>query len=184
MRCNFVSQKFFKKTDAGFTLIELLVVTAIITVLASVILLNYKNTGQQFALQRAANKLTQDIRRASEMAMSAKELGGKVPPGYGIYLEAGNSYYILYADTQPPSGNQFYTLSDTIIETVQLESGVVIQNINTSNKKVGINFAPPNPQIKIKYQQGNEINEVIITLAGGGSTKTIRVNAVGLAEVQ
>ena len=180
------------RRNEGFTLIELLVVTVIITILTAAILLNYKNTGQQFALQRSAHKLAQDIRRAGEMAMSAQECcGGIVPPGYGIWLEEGNSNYILYADTQPPAspgnptgGNEFYVPADDIIETIELEEGVVIQDINTSNKKVCINFKPPTPTIKIKFQDSDEINQAIITLASGGNTKTVKVNAVGLVEVE
>ena len=181
----FISKNTTKKSGGGFTLIELLTVTVIITILTAAILLNYKNSEQQFALQRSAHKLAQDIRRAGEMAMSAQECcGGIVPPGYGIWLEQGNSNYILYADTQPPSGNEFYVPADDIIETIELEEGVVIQDVNTSNKKVGINFKPPTPTIKIKFQDSDEINQAIITLASGGNTKTVKVNAVGLVEVE
>ncbi len=173
------------RRNEGFTLIELLAVTTIIVILTATLSVNYKNTGQQFAVQRAAHKLAQDIRRAGEMAMSAQECcGGIVPPGYGIWLEQGNSNYILYADTQPPSGNEFYTPADEKIETIELEKGVVIQDINTSNKKVGINFKPPTPTIKIKFQASDEINQAVITLASGGNVKTVKVNAVGLVEVE
>jgi len=169
----------------GFTLIELLAVTAIITILTAAILVNYRNSEQQFALQRSTHKLAQDIRRAGEMAMSAKECcGGIVPQGYGIWLEQGSSNYILYADTQPFSGDEFYTSFSEKIETIELEKGVVIQGINTANGKVGINFKPPTPTIKIKYQISNEINEVVITLASSGNVKTVKINAVGLVEVE
>lgn len=180
---------FFQISDfrfqKGFTLNELLVVTVIIVILTSVVFVNYRKTGEQFALQRAANKLAQDIRRAGEMAIAAKECcGGIVPPGYGIWLEGGNSNYILYADTYPVGGDEFYTPSDTTIETIELEKGVVIQNINTNNGKVGINFKPPSPTIKIKSQQSDELNEVIITLSANGKTKTVKVNAVGLVDTE
>ena len=197
MRYNFISPIFLKKrtgllsaklkSGAGFTLIELLTVAAIIVILTSIILVNWWQLGQQLTLQRAANKLTLDIRRAGEMAMSTKECPLETDcAGYGIYLEQSNSYYILYADTQSP--NEFYTPADDEIEpNIELEKGVVIQDIKIFNRAVqmvSINFAPPSPIIKIKPQPARETNEVVITLASGRKTKTIRVNAAGLAYVE
>jgi prepilin-type N-terminal cleavage/methylation domain-containing protein len=173
------------KNKAGFTLTELLTVAGLIAVLTAIFFVNYRNANQQFAVSRSAQKLAQDIRRAEEMSISAKDCcGGIVPPGYGVWLEQGNSYYIIYADTQPPSGNGFYSTSDTVIETNQLESGVTIQSVGTANGKVGINFAPPSPTIKIKYQDSGEQSSTTITLAGGGTTKTVKVNNAGLINVE
>lgn len=176
----------------GFTLIELLVVIGIIILLSVIILPNYRTAAAQFALERSAHKLAQDIRRAAEMAMSAKELpsGGGMPAGgYGVYFDIGwhNKGYRLYADTKPPAGNEFFTSADTIIETIELEKGVIIQGINTPPNKVGINFKPPAPTVKIKYSAADEVGEVIIVLAlesDSTKTKTIKVNKAGLIDVE
>jgi type II secretory pathway pseudopilin PulG len=174
-----------KTQKNSFTMIELLVVASIIAVLTAIFFVNYRNSNQQFAVLRSANKLAQDIRRAGEMAMSASPCcGGIIPPGYGVWLEQGNSYYIIYADTYPALGDGFYTTSDTTIETVQMENGVTIEDVSTANKKVGINFAPPSPTIKIRFLETNEIDTVTITLSGGGTTKTVQVNDVGLVSVE
>ena len=79
----------FKK-DKGFTLIELMIVTLIVALITAIVLINYRVGNRQLALNRSANKLAQDIRRAQEMAMSAtacEPCGGIVPPGFGIFLE-------------------------------------------------------------------------------------------------
>lgn len=188
--------RLFPESGAGFTLIEFLVTASIVIVLSTAVLFNFRTGEKQLALQRSANKVAQDIRRAQEMAMSARECpsslcggGGGVPEGYGIFFEISlNNEYLLYADKSP--GNGFYDAADTDIETIFLEKGIIIQDINTPPKKVSINFGPPDPVTKIKYPyggSGTEVNDAIITLAietNLNQTKTVRVSRAGLIYVE
>jgi len=181
-------------SGVGFTLVELLVVVGVIVILTAIILPNYRSATSQFALERSAHKMSQDIRRAAEMAMSAKELpGGGIPVGgYGIFFNIGtggsDKKYILFADTDPlPDGNGYFSGSDIPIEEIELEKGVVIQSINTPNNRVGINFKPPAPTVRIKFNPGPgaSVDTTIITLAlESGPTKTIKVNKAGLIDVE
>ena len=103
----------------GFTLVEILVVIVIIMILTLVALPYFLQAGKQFALSRSAHKLAQDIRRAQEMSMSAKEFGGGVPPGgYGIYFPNDSHNYILFADLD---GGQDYDGSGEAAEEIFLE---------------------------------------------------------------
>ena len=181
----------------GFTLLELITIVAIITALSLIVLTNYRQGERQFALQRSAHKLAQDIRAVQEMAMSGQKCQVCSPPvvpaGYGIFLQVSSvNQYKIYADISPsPDGNQFFSGDppDKIIETITLESGVIIQDINTSPKKVGINFSPPDPIINIRFPpggDGEETNIVVITLAlkaDNTKTKTITVNKAGLIDI-
>ncbi len=169
--------------NKSFTLIELIVVTSIIILLSAIVFPNYRGIERQFALQRSAHKLAQDIRRAGEMAMSTKEFQGKVPAGYGIYLKQGERDYLLYADTNPSQGNEKYDGGDGKIETINLEKGVYIQNISPSS--LSINFKPPIPTIKIKTK-GEDSTTAVITLSlesDSTKTKIIKVNSAGLINV-
>jgi Tfp pilus assembly protein FimT len=174
----------------GFTLVELLVSIFIIILISGIIFANYRVGGQQFALQRSANKLAQDIRRAQAMAMGAAACpagtacAGQVPPGYGIYLSQGNTNYLLYADTNPAGGNQNYDGGDASIETINLEKGVKI--LSASPSSFSINFKPPDPIIIIRGSAG-DVSTATITLAlltDTSKTKTITVNSAGLIEIQ
>ncbi len=174
----------------GFTLTELLVVTGVMIALSLAVLVNWKGSGQEFALQRSANKLAQDLRKASNMAMSAKEFQGSVPlGGYGIFLKVRDHYYILdyilYADTNPVGGNQAYEAGDGQVETIYEEQGVYIQDIFSSS--LSINFKPPSPTIRIVKADGTELAQATIILAlqsDPTKTKTIRVNTAGLITVE
>lgn len=184
-------------TKGGFTLIELLVVTSVIVILSGIILVNYRTGQRQFALQRSAYKLAQDIRRAQEMAMSARECspppsscpsGSGVPAGgYGFYIKKTevNSYKI-YADSGDSPGAEKYTSGEEI-ETIYLEKGVYIKDFNPLAANFSINFKPPDPTIKIKKADENGSDEVKITIAleaDSSKTKTITVNTAGLIEVE
>lgn len=184
--------KFNRK---GFTLVEIIVVLAIMAVLSTLIFNNYSRSKQQLALQRSAAKLAQDIGRIRQRAISTKqcpECGGPAPKtGYGIFLDATsgkNENYLLYADTS--GENEFYTAADTVLETIELEKGIIIYKINVSPpNNVSINFKPPEPEIKIKYS-GVEQNKIDITLCiegtacGLGDTKVIETNTAGLINIQ
>jgi prepilin-type N-terminal cleavage/methylation domain-containing protein len=171
----------------GFTLIELLTVLAIIFTLTSISFPFYRTAQKQYILESAAQKLVQDIRRAQEMAISARvcgPCGNKVPPGYGIYLQQGNTSYFIYADTNPAQGNEIYDGGDVIVETISFEGKVFIKNVNPSS--LSINFKPPDPKIRIgnSSQSLNEASITISLLNDTSKAKTIRVNKAGLIYVE
>jgi prepilin-type N-terminal cleavage/methylation domain-containing protein len=80
------------KKQNGFTLLEITVVVAIIALLSTIFLANYRGGDKQYALLRASHKLAQDIRTIEEMALSSRKtpgeiFGGTFPRGgYGIYV--------------------------------------------------------------------------------------------------
>ncbi|MCX5637115.1 MAG: prepilin-type N-terminal cleavage/methylation domain-containing protein [Planctomycetota bacterium] len=77
----------------GFTLLEITVVVAIIALLSTIFLANYRGGDKQYALLRASHKLSQDLRTVEEMALSSRKtpmekFGGTFPRGgYGIYVK-------------------------------------------------------------------------------------------------
>jgi prepilin-type N-terminal cleavage/methylation domain-containing protein len=171
----------------GFTLIELLTVLAIIFTLTSISFPFYRIAQKQYILESAAQKFVQDIRRAQEMAISARicgPCGNKVPPGYGIYLQQGNTSYFIYADTNPAQGNEIYDGGDVIVETISFESGVFIKNVSPSS--LSINFKPPDPKMRIgdSSQSLNEVSIVLSLSIDTSKTKTIKVNKAGLIYVE
>jgi len=132
--------------NEGFTLIELLVVTSIIVLMTVLVLPNYRAGDQQLELQRAASQLTQDLRRAQEMALSSKEFVGKTPYGYGIYFNQSQpGQYILFADLD---GDQFFDSGDEV-EIWQLSEKVQISELLPGNP-LTIVFIPPDPTVVFK----------------------------------
>ena len=165
------------KNSAGFTLVELLVVMAIIVIISGVSLANWRGGEKQYALLRATNKLSQDLRRAEEMAMSAREFQGQIPKGgYGVYFkDQEKDHYVLFADL---NGNHSYNSgSDGLIEDVKIEKDIQISQLSAS--PLTITFTPPDPTVTIKPDDLT----ATITLAietDPTKTRTITVNKSGL----
>jgi len=176
--------------NKGFTLIELLVVISIIVILTGIVFAGYRTGQQQLALQRAANKLAQDIRRTGGMALAAEKIpGGEIPPGgYGIYFGAVNdTYYKLYGDTSPDPPNEKYNSGDQEIETINMEQGIKISQLISQlipTSSLSINFKPPDPAIMLAGDSGiGEVTITICLISDTSKTKTVTVNKAGLIEI-
>ena len=180
--------------NRSFTLIELTVVIGIIALLTALILPNYRVGQRQFALQRSAHKLSQDLRRAQEMAMSAafsEETEGKVPKGgYGIIIKLQpmpQKTYILFGDK---NGNGDYDAGSdyTIGGEIKLEKGIFLESIQTnfgSSNSATITFIPPDPEISIKTPGQSECVEISLAHEQNpGINKSIYVNKAGLITVE
>jgi len=180
----------------SFTLIEVLVSIFIIVLMSGIIFANYRQSGQQFALQRSTNKLALDIRRVQEMAMSAREFGGAIPlGGYGIHLdESYNQRYILFADcdgdyvydaigTAPDcsSATQANPYPESIEGEIGFEKGVrICFSCFGAIGIMDIVFTPPDPKVTFTP----DVTEQTIWLTNDGQTKKIYVNKAGLIEIR
>jgi len=175
-----------QKNEKGFTLTELLVVITIISLLTVLTFAQYNRGQKSFALQRSAHKLSQDIRRVQEMAMSAKERSGVVPPRYGILFDTDSpDSYKLFSDI---NDNGTYQPPDEIIETVYLEKGVEINEVfvwnpPSSKTEVFISFKPPDPSTEIRDPGGPRL-VVRIQLIIESQTKNVFINKAGLIYVE
>jgi len=175
----------------GFTLIEMMVVVSIILILSLISIPVYQGSKKQLALQRAVNKLAQDIRKAEEMAMLAKEFQGAVPQGgYGISLTTVTpGKYIVFADC---NSNQMYDSSGTPcgndtapekVEEIEIEKGIQIETLspNSPLDTLDIVFTPPDPAI---WVNSGTSTTGIITLKIDNSTTSVKVLPSGLIFIE
>lgn len=126
-------------------MVELLVVIAIIAIMSGVVAVNFRKGSEGSKLQRAAQQIVQDIRKAQNMALSSVEYEGEVHDYYGVHfdkriLPSGNpgphAYYIFV------SNNILYNNDEEIGEAIELEKGIKIDSITTGNI-LDITFEPP-----------------------------------------
>jgi prepilin-type N-terminal cleavage/methylation domain-containing protein len=185
------------KDQKGFTFVESLIVIAMIGILSVVIIPSYQSARSQLALERAAVKLAQDIRKVQEMALSAYECGspcgGSMPLGYGIYIDKNDSLcpddncYHIYADIVPAWGK--YSPGDPILETIYLESDVGIDDL--TKNIINIVFIPPDPMTSLSGKDPTDpafVNFSLLSITIGLDSdptkqKSIKVNAAGLIDI-
>ena len=180
----------------GYTFIELLVVIGIIAILAAVGFPYYQRTKGQFVLERSGINLSQDLRRAQEMAMSSVKFNGSTSDGgYGIYIDVSEpDHYVLFADLNE---NEECDEPNEAFEDIKLEGGVEISAIGTELflcslgwpcTDIIIIFKPPDPEIiirgKILTLLWLDLSTAGIRITLNGSNKEIFTNSAGLIYVK
>lgn len=183
-KAKIVAGKSFKKN--GFTIIEISIVIFIIIVLSVMVFANYKSGQQQLALERAAYKLAQDIRRVQSLAglEESRCMGiDGYKYGYGVFFKESPALekkkYTLFADC---NGNGRYDDPDEIIEggEIYFEEGIEIKELSYAFLRIV--FTPPDPTVAITPEAG--LTAVIKIENKSGQTKTITVNRAGLINIE
>ncbi|MDD4531197.1 MAG: type II secretion system protein [Candidatus Pacebacteria bacterium] len=169
----------------AFTLIELIVMMAIVAIFTTIIFVDYGKNNKLFALERSARKMSQDVRKVQEMAMSGF-VGGVGTNGYGIYFNTtSNTSYRVYANMD--SDMSYSQGTDTDKENISMESGVKICNLlvdSSSVNPVSVSFAPPDPINYINnVDSGHEASIVLCIVGDESQTRTVKVNNVGRIEL-
>jgi prepilin-type N-terminal cleavage/methylation domain-containing protein len=170
--------------QAAFTLIELLVVIFIISLLSGLVLASHRSGQKKYALSQASQRLVSDLRRSQNMAMSGVDIAGQYC-GYGIYAEKGDSFYIFYGDESADceTSNNKYTISDEIIETVNLPSRIKVNFLSPSSNKLDVFFKPPEPTTFINGQDTIGLTAIIsLVLEGTSLAKQVSVTTTGLIQ--
>lgn len=199
--------KFFNN-EKGITLVEVILSIVIVSFFSAVLITNFPGMKSNASLSRSAYKLAQDLRRVQDMSLSGQTLLGAdgkkiLISGYGMYLNSSsnqNTKYIIYADKCPQAPyDKKYTQTyascptgDQIMETIDLEQGVVIRSFDNGDSSgyTSINFSPPNPTTTISnmlpaYEILNYPIGITLGISGDSSkSKVVYVYPSGLIEVR
>ncbi|PJE69675.1 MAG: hypothetical protein COU98_00670 [Candidatus Staskawiczbacteria bacterium CG10_big_fil_rev_8_21_14_0_10_38_10] len=185
------SQRLLKD---GFTLIEVLVVTSIIAIFTTIIAVSIPKQRQQVTLQKAAHKLSQDLKEVQVKATATEQIiceGGGVAKGFGMdfnqnYYDEKGYFYIRFPDCD---NSHDYTPGDVDISQPGKER--VYKNIYLEKELIycrlvpdpfSVVFTPPSPTVTI---DGSFEGRVIICLKGDNTkTKTVKINTSGLIEIE
>src|SRR3989338_2511652 len=157
----------------GFTIPELLVSVFIITLMTAITVSSWRGGEATLALDRAAHKLAQDMRKAMELAQRAQPfdctVGSGSISGYGIYVSRSDpASYILYVEC---NGNEIYNPGpDAQFHEVFLENKIEISS--AAPNSFSVFFAPPVPTITI--QQG-PLNQAQVTLSVVGDPSRFKI---------
>jgi prepilin-type N-terminal cleavage/methylation domain-containing protein len=171
------------KRQKAFTLIELLVVMAIIAIITTAILANYRSNQAKETLNQALQGLVADLRESQNMAMNGVKLSSGYY-GYGIYVNIGSggssNSYIIFGETQ--INNYVYNSGvDAVIKKVNLPMNTKIQAVSSTNSIANIFFESPDPRVHLGISPAS--SQATITLqntANTSLTRTVTITDSGL----
>jgi len=175
-----------KSREEGFTIPELLVVVAIIVLMTGLVLPNFRSGERTLALNRAVHKAGQDVRKAQELALSAKthicpnDPAEKIS-GYGVFFDQNiPTSYVIFAECN--NNNTYNEGIDGIVETISLESGIEISLVSP-NAKTSIVFVPPIPLVFTNGNPGENMQVSFQRIDGVGTVKILGINSRGVLDI-
>lgn len=199
------ASKKISPTLAGFTLIEMVVSLSVVMVVTVMFIANFHTANKRTDLIMTAQNLAADLHLAQNHTLGLVKYyyssSGTVPAGgWGINFDATNNEYTLFADldaasTVPGSGYMEY---DPVLEgnvnygarVTQLPPGIEISELKTDaallNSRVNVTFLPPDPRTNIYRVSAIATSttlDIKLKETQNNTTKTIRVNFLGLIEV-
>lgn len=175
------------KNERGFTLFELLVVIVIIAIFSGIIFASPNDWQKTLALERSAQKLSQDISQSRSLSMKGHSglcFSGD-PNGYGIYLDkADQSKYFIYMNCSADASKSYSPSFDQKFEDtdINLESNIIICGLEAEGveqSSLSIFFDPPDPSIVINNIPRATSSVSICVKGDDSKKKTIEINRAG-----
>jgi len=178
-----------KTMNKAFTLVELVVVCFVVSLLTGIIFVDYGKNSKAFALERVAQRLAQDLRRTQEMSMVGLT-GDADTNAYGVYFDktgGNNDKYIIYRNNNANKPYDSVSPADTIKETITLEHGIKIfdiQDNSSSIDNVSISFVPPDPINYIESNpSGHEAGIIVYVEDDPTQKREVKINSTGRIDV-
>jgi len=186
------------KLSAGFTLIEMMVVLAIMIMISTLTLTNYRQFGGKILLSNKAYDVALSIREAQVYGISARFQNDttfqSIPVGMSFNLNNSNTEYFLFRDSSAEDGI-FNTGGLEQLSKLTLPTGFVFKELcytDGGTKDCGINridvtFKRPESDalIRVGGHSANTYDSFRIVLESHqGDTMTILVEASGQISVQ
>lgn len=131
------------KKSKGFTIIEMLVIIFIIGIISTTLVVNWRRNEKRYLVQRVAQEIAQNIRKAQDLALTSKKISGQeMPYGYGVFFSKdSNNFYIIFGNI---ADDKKYQTSDILVENVELDSQIQIDSLSSGqNNDLNILFSIP-----------------------------------------
>jgi prepilin-type N-terminal cleavage/methylation domain-containing protein len=186
----------------GFTFVEIIVVLAIVGIMSTVIIAQYRNFESSTILRNLAYDVALTIREAQVLAISTSNINsgntyaGGGQNSYGVHFDLGVNVdrYKLFVDID---GNNTYSGASELVKEVTINNGAKLETIGAydsdgaplgfydySNTTMSITF--DRPHLETTFYSGthgvvDDIAEVSLTLsaARGGTPQEIRIARSG-----
>lgn len=158
----------------GFTLVEVLVVFVIITLVSTILIVNWRKNEKRYLVQRVAHEIVQNIRKSQDRSLNSYEHNGEVYD-YGVRFALSNpNSYILFTDI---NGNGKYNGGE-LVDSFIIEPGVRINALSTG-PKLDVIFSVPDGFTNI-YQS---VSSAVITITKDDGTGGVSIEIMQTGQV-
>ncbi len=142
-------------THKGFSLLEMLTVVFIVSILATITVVNFRQGKNQSDLRFGIDLLKTDLRKIETDAMSGVVLGINFPVGgYGMFMQKGATTYTLFGDID--AGGDYDVGEEIPNGIVELSQNVSILDLYITASENGaiVRILPPSPTRYVNGVQG------------------------------
>jgi len=185
----------------GFTMIEMIVSISLITIITALFVANYRQSNKRTDLIMAAQSLVADLHLAQNNTLGLVKYNMAEPlvpsGGWGVNFDLTKNSYTIFADLDGPGENGNLEFDPDVegevrygARTTVFPSGVLISSLKTNNgetnQKVNVTFLPPDPKTniyRVDTSATSTVLEIELKELRDNTTKTVRVNFLGLVEV-
>lgn len=186
------------KFKLGFSMIEMMVSVAIILLVGSMFLANYRSGIRRSDLSMTTSILAADTRLAQSYSLGLMKYDNVFPDGgWGIAFDLNHrDRYFFFADGYLDPANYNMEANEALPQykgkTTILPQGIIIQSVeikvngaSSFPTKSTITFTPPDPRTVIyAVDSAKKGEEILVTLKNtyDNSTMKMLVNFVGLVD--
>jgi len=168
------------KSQKAFTLLEIVFSSFIVMILTGIVFVSFRGGAATNDLKRSAARVALELRRAQNAALNTTLLNNEAPFGYGIYFSLNNpDQMIMFADLDDDKS----ATAGEFVETIKLEKGVSVVNLNPSSPLV-ILFRSPEPKTFINTQNSGNASVTLRLDNSPTQTKSININISGQIDIQ
>lgn len=178
--------------SSGFTLVEVSVAVAIVALISTVVLTNYRGFDSSVVLTNLAHDVALSIREAQVFGISVRGEGSGFDSGYGVHFDTdSSSTYTLFGDITTGGG---YDGSDTEVDLYTFDQRYGIDSLyeiesdgsyTPISDSLDIVFTRPDPEPTF-FVNGSEraMTGIRVTIASpDGSTRSVEVFSTGQISV-
>jgi len=191
--------KIFNKKE-GFTLFEMVVTLSILIMVMSIVVIGRDHGDRSISLNQSLQFVIQATAKAKGYALGGKTHDGTVSQGgFGVRFVKDENSLIIFADcnenveydagggatscvASPSEGLSYPEL----FEIFSLHQAITIENLyaDAQTNTLDITFIAPYPTVVFDPPLSVEDEARIILTAGGGSTRSIYINKLGITRLE
>lgn len=171
------------KKQNGFTLIEIIISISIMTILTSLVLVNFSSLSTRSHFNTTVDTLVSDLHKAQSLSLSSRDIDGMPSSAYGLIFQTGTpgSYEQFVDDREGVKRSPKISVFPKRIYvreiTVVKESGVIVRPTTLT-----VRFQVPYGRIAQTYagatDEVNSITTMVLSTEDGSRSITVTINGI------